>query len=90
MRSEILRDILREYPVIIELLSLVVWFIIFLGSVKNIKITKKLKKQYGTDTVTKETTKELLDELTATKRFVFIGFITIMVMRIIGVIIYID
>lgn len=83
-------DILKEYPVIIELLSLLAWFIIFLGSVKNIKVTKKLKKQNGTDIISKETTKELLEELKVTKRFVFIGFITIMVIRIIGVIIYIE
>ncbi|HSR05303.1 MAG TPA: hypothetical protein VLM88_12020 [Proteiniclasticum sp.] len=82
-------DLLREYPVIIELLVLLFILVTGYGYYKHVKVTKKLKKQYGTDVINKETSSESVAELKAANRLIFIGVITILVIRLIGVIIYI-
>lgn len=84
-----LGDLLREYPVIIELLVLLFILVTGYGYYKHVKVTKKLKKQYGTDVINKETSSESVAELKAANRLIFIGVITILVIRLIGVIIYI-
>jgi len=81
-----LRDILREFPVILELLSLIPYCIILWGYIKHIKISKKLKRHDDTKIVSKET----LEELKVANRLIIIGFITVIVLRIIGVLIYIE
>lgn len=85
-----MRDILRGFPVIIELFSLVTCLIMLWGHFKNRKVTKKLKMQYGTDIISRETSKETLDELKVANRLIFIGFITLLVIRVIGVLIYVE
>lgn len=85
-----LGDLLREYPVIIELLVLLSILVTGFGYYKHVKVTKKLKKQYGTDVINKETSKETVAELKAANRIIFGGVITILTIRLIGVIIYID
>ena len=85
-----LGNLLREYPVIIELLVLLFILVTGYGYYKHVKVTKKLKKQYGTDVINKETSKETVAELKAANRLIFIGVITILVIRLIGVIIYIE
>jgi len=84
-----LGDLLREYPVIIELLVLLFILITGYGYYKHVKVTRKLKKQYGTDVISKETSSETVRELKVANRIIFIGVITILVIRLIGVIIYI-
>lgn len=84
-----LGDLLREYPVIIELLVLLLILITGYGYYKHVKVTRKLKKQYGTDVISKETSSETVRELKVANRIIFIGVITILVIRLIGVIIYI-
>lgn len=84
-----LGDLLREYPVIIELLVLLFILVTGYGYFKHVKVTKKLKKEYGTDVINKETSSETVAELKAANRLIFIGVITILVIRLIGVIIYI-
>ena len=81
-----MRDILRGFPVLIELLSLIPYCILLCGCIRHIKLSKKLKKQDGTEIVSKKT----LDELKVAKRLILIGFITVIVFRIIGVLIYIE
>lgn len=83
-------DLLREYPVIIELLVLLFILITGYGYYKHVKITRKLKKQYGTDVINKETSKESVAELKAANRIIFGGVLAILTIRLIGVIIYID
>jgi hypothetical protein len=86
MRRVNLRDILRKFPVLIELLSLLTYCVIIWGYIRHIKLSKELKKQDGTEIVRKET----LDELKVANRLILIGFITVIVIRIIGVLIYIE
>lgn len=81
-----MRDILREFPVLIELLSALIYCVIIWGFIRHIKLSKKLKKQDDTEIVRKET----LDELKAANIVILIGFITVIVFRIIGVLIYIE
>lgn len=83
-------NLLREYPVIIELLVLLFILVTGFGYYKHVKVTKKLKKQYGTDVINKETSKETLAELKASNRIIFGGVLAILAIRVIGVIIYID
>ncbi|MCT4510012.1 MAG: hypothetical protein N4A48_14875 [Tepidibacter sp.] len=80
-----MRDILG-FPVLIELFSLITYCIILWGCIRHIKVSKKLKEQDGTEIVSKKT----LDELKAAKRLILIGFITVIVFRIIGVLIHIE
>jgi hypothetical protein len=81
-----LGDILRKFPVLIELLSALTYCVIIWGYIRHIKLSKKLKKQDGTEIVRKE----ILDELKVANRVILIGFITVIVIRIIGVLIYIE
>lgn len=85
-----LGDLLREYPVIIELLVLLSILVTGFGYYKHVKVTKKLKKQHGTDVINKETSKETVAELKAANRIIFGGALAILTIRLIGVIIYID
>ncbi len=81
-----MRDILREFPVLLELLSLLIYCIILWGYIRHIKISKKLKKHDDTEIVSKE----ILDELKVANRLIIIGFITVIVFKIIGILIYIE
>ena len=80
-----MRDILRECPVLLELLSLLTYCVILFGSIMYVKISKKLKKQDDTEMVSKET----LDKLKIARRLIIIGTVTVIVLRIIGVLIVI-
>ncbi|CAH2213475.1 hypothetical protein [Tepidibacter aestuarii] len=75
-----MRDILRVFFNLIELLS---YCILIWGYIRHIKVSKELKKQDDTEIVSKET----LDELKVANRLILIGFITATVFRIIGILI---
>jgi hypothetical protein len=60
--------------------GIVIW-----GEIRNIKVSKQLKKQDGTKIIRKETSKETLDELKAANRLIFGGCLAIFVTSIIGV-----
>jgi len=80
-----LRDIVRVFFLLIGLLSycIVIW-----GYIRHIKVSKKLKKQNGTDIVSKETvSNKTLDELKVAIRLIFIGGITAIISRIISILI---
>lgn len=81
-----MRDILRGFPVILELFSLLTYCMILWGCIRSIKVSKKLKKQDGTEIVRKETS----NELKAANRLILFGFITVIVIRMIGVVIAIE
>lgn len=83
-------NLLREFPVIIELLVLLFILVTGLGYIKHRKVTRKLKKQYGTDVIGNETSMETVGELKTANRFIFTGVIAILVIRLIGVLIYIE
>jgi nicotinic acid phosphoribosyltransferase len=86
MRRVNLKDMLRKFPVLIELLSMLTYCVIIWGYIRHIKLSKELKKQHGTEIVRKET----LDKLKSANRLIIIGFITVIVIRIIGVLINIE
>lgn len=81
-----MRSILREFPVLLKLLSLITYCIILWGYIRHITISKKLKKYDETEIVSKET----LDKLKAANILIIIGWITAIVLGIIGVLIYIE
>ncbi|MTI67282.1 MAG: hypothetical protein FH753_11890 [Firmicutes bacterium] len=80
-----MRDILRVFFCSISLMSCCIasW-----GWIRHIKVSKKLKKQYGTDIVSKETvSKKTLNELKVAIRLIFVGSITALVFRTIWILI---
>jgi len=82
-----LRDILREFPVILPILCLITSCIIFWGFIiKVIERVKKLKNHGDTEVVNKKT----LDRLKTANILIAIGFIVQLVLGIIGVLISIE
>jgi hypothetical protein len=70
-------------------LSMMFYCIAIWGYIRHIKVSKKLKKQNGTDIVSKETvSKETLDELKVAIRLILIGSITPIVLGIIRILIF--
>ena len=79
-----MRDILREFPVILPILYLLTSCIILWGfTIKVIEMLKKLKKHDDTEIVNKET----LDKLKVANILIAIGFIVQLVLGIIWVLI---
>ena len=81
-----MRDMLREFPIIIELLSMFTYCIVMWGWIWHIKVSKKLKKQEATGVAIKET----LDEFKVANRLILIGSFIVIVIRLIGVLIHME
>lgn len=82
-----MRDLLREYPVILPMLCLLTSCIILCGFIiKAMEKLKKRKKHADTEIVNKET----LDKLKVANILIAIGFIVQLVLGIIGVLISIE
>lgn len=82
-----LRDILRDFPVILPMLYLLTSCIILCGSIiKAIEISKKRKKHDDTEIVNKET----LYKPKVANILIAIGFIVQLVLGISGVLISIE
>lgn len=79
-------DVLRGFPLLLKLLYILTNCIILWGNIRLIKISKKLKKHDDTEIVSKETS----DKLLVTNIIIFIGWISVLVITLVGSLIYVN
>lgn len=79
-------NVFRGYPHLLKLLCILTNCIILCAYIRHIKISKKLKKYDDTEIVNKKTS----DKLWVTNIIILIGWITLLIITIIGSLIYVN